>query len=109
MADKDSLQQPDLASHHTSTDRLHHSPIEHPASAECAKFEGSFAVGGRPKLQRQIWFKRREYFLGGWKEPEIWKSAVGQFSANGFNCLYLKYLHPIQLRHKIDHKCSSSK
>jgi hypothetical protein len=75
MADTESIRQP-------ASLRLHEYPPQttterDPAnSAECAKFEGSFAPRGRPKLHRQIWYRRREYFWGGWDDPSIWRSAV---------------------------------
>ncbi|OAQ70563.1 aquaporin-like protein [Pochonia chlamydosporia 170] len=42
-----------------------------------ASFDGSFAPLVRPTVRRTIpWYKDREYFLGGWTNPSIWKAAV---------------------------------
>lgn len=45
-----------------------------PADAE---FSGSFAAATRPSTKRVTpWYKDRQYFLGGWTDISIWKSAV---------------------------------
>ena len=41
-------------------------------------FEGSFA--GTARMQEEVyilpWYRRREYFLGGWTDARIWRAAV---------------------------------
>lgn len=41
-------------------------------------FEGSFAGAARDITVRhaQPWYRRREYYLDGWTDPVIWRSAV---------------------------------
>jgi hypothetical protein len=47
------------------------------AGMSFASFDGSFAPLVRPTLRRrEPWYKDREYFLGGWSNPSIWKAAV---------------------------------
>ncbi|KAL7928888.1 aquaporin-like protein [Trichoderma chlorosporum] len=51
-----------------------------------AAFEGSFAPGGRPSAVRLTpWYRRRDYFVGQWFDPSLWKSAIVEMVAT--SCL----------------------
>lgn len=42
-----------------------------------AHFDGSFAATARPTETSPFpWYRRREYFLSGWLDIQIWKAAV---------------------------------
>lgn len=44
---------------------------------DIAKFDGSFAPTARPvEPLHRPWYKDREYLIGGWLNPSVWKAAV---------------------------------
>lgn len=44
---------------------------------DIAKFDGSFAPTARPiEPLHRPWYKDREYLVGGWSDPAVWKAAV---------------------------------
>ncbi|SPN96496.1 related to aquaporin [Cephalotrichum gorgonifer] len=60
--------------------------------ASVAAFSGSFAPNARPADTFKLpWYQRREYFLGGWLDPEIWKAAF--IETVGTTCLVVTSGH----------------
>lgn len=54
---------------------------------DLATFEGSFAPLVRPQAVRLTpWYRRRDYFVGQWFEPALWRSAVRLH-----NCFFFFY------------------
>lgn len=44
---------------------------------DVAKFDGSFAPKARPTEPLSgPWYKNRDYLIGGWSDPSVWKAAV---------------------------------
>ncbi|KAK3353953.1 aquaporin-like protein [Lasiosphaeria hispida] len=52
--------------------------IEH---TRVAAFDGTFAPEARPPFQPGTapWYLDRDYFLGGWRNPAIWRSTLVEF------------------------------
>ncbi|KAM0519021.1 hypothetical protein ACHAPE_004013 [Trichoderma viride] len=49
---------------------------------DLAAFDGSFAPLVRPQAVRLTpWYRRRDYFVGQWFEPALWRSAVVEMIA----------------------------
>jgi hypothetical protein len=58
-----------------------------------ASFDGSFAPLVRPSGHRRVpWYRDREYFLGGWLDPSIWKAAVSS-ALHGYSYSYTNCSH----------------
>jgi hypothetical protein len=48
---------------------------------DLAAFDGSFAPLVRPQAVRLTpWYRRRDYFVGQWFEPALWRSAVSAWN-----------------------------
>lgn len=65
---------------HLSSSLLAEEPVPEPPNSQDidGAFEGSFAGTARDAtlLHVQPWYRRREYYLEGWTDPVIWRSAV---------------------------------